>query len=114
MKDKLINLSLATIILTCALYTAATIGYTKGYDKASEAPISDYVTFSDYQSTYKLHKDSQYRVEQITDNFKVYYFIYLWHEGNHLVVEYSDTVIDGQFTFAKHWADSFILALKGE
>ena len=40
MKDKLINLSLLTIILASALYTAATIGYTQGYDKASEAPIS--------------------------------------------------------------------------
>jgi hypothetical protein len=26
-----------------------------------------------------------------------------------MVVEYEDTEIDGQFTFAKHWADSLTM-----
>jgi hypothetical protein len=111
---KAINIILVVISLIWGALLFEGMGYARGYDKASEQPTSDYIEFSDYQSSYRLHKDSQYRVEQITDNFKSYYFIYLWHEGNHMVVEYSDTVIDGQFTFAKHWADSFILALKGE
>jgi hypothetical protein len=114
MKDKLINLALLTMILASALYTAGTIGYTQGYGKASEAPASDFVDFTDYKSDYHLHKDTQYHTERITDITGTYYFVYYWYGENRGVVEYSDTVIDGQFTFAKHWKDSFILALKGE
>ncbi len=93
--------------------------YITGYkvcevDRASEATPSDYVEFCDYQSSYRLHKDTQYRVERITDITGTYYFVYLWHGNNHLVVEYSDTVIDGQFTFSKHWADSFVMNFKGD
>lgn len=109
MKD-MITLIMALIVLSSITLMIIVLS---PYTRDNE-PTSDYVEFSDYQSTYKLHRDSQYRIEQITDLTGTYYFIYLWHGYNHMVVEYSDTVIDGQFTFAKHWKDSFILALKGE
>lgn len=106
MKDTIITMTLCALILASALYTSNTMGYAKGLDAHNEA-TSDYLYFSDYQSSYKLHKDSQFRTKRIEDITGVYYFIYIWYGDNSLVVEYSDTEIDGEFTFAKHWADSF-------
>ena len=109
---RIIDFTMGLILILSVIYVSNTMGYARGYDAHIE-PQEDYVYFSDYKSSYKLHKDSTYRTEMIEDGFNVTYFIYIWHEDNYTVVEYQDTLIDGEFTFAKHWMQSFIMNFGG-
>ena len=110
---KLTDYLIKTAIVAYILYCAGSIGYTIKANEADNEPTSDYITFTDYKSDYRLHKDSQYRTEQITDEYGTTYYIYLWHENNHLVIEYSDTYIDGQLVTASEWTQSLTMIFRG-
>ena len=109
---KIIDFIVATIFLISVGYFVYAAGYNNG--KLIQEPVSECVEFSDYKSSYKLHKDSMYRTERIEDSLGVTYFIYIWYKDNFTVIEYQDTLIDGEFTFAKHWHDSFIANFEEE
>ena len=42
MKDQIIKISVTVIFMFCVLYTAGTIGYINGYDKASIEPLANH------------------------------------------------------------------------
>ena len=102
-----------TLILAYLLYCAGSIGYIIKANEAIQEPISDYISFTDYKSNYRLHRDTQFRTERIEDNNSTYYYIYLWHGNNNLVIEYTDTVIFGQFTTAAEWTESLTMNFEG-
>lgn len=111
---KTLDIIAGIIIVISVIYTSYTFGYNdKQVEYAQISPVSDLIEFSDYKSDYRISIDSKYRTERITEGNEEYWFIYLWDGSRNIVIEYEDTLIDGEITTAAQWKDSFIMCLGG-
>ena len=100
-----------SLILTGLLLAAGYIGYTM--NEPNIEPVRDYVEFSDYKSDYFFNLPVDYHTERITEDNQEYWFIYVDTMNGRKVIEYSDTVIDGEFSSAWQWKESFIDNFRG-
>lgn len=106
---KLHELLIIMAILLSSWYTA----YIFGVNSVNKEPLSDYIIFSDYQSNYRLHKGTQYRTEHINNELGECWYIVTWHGDNQLIIEYTDTFIDGEYVSGSEWVESFIMNFGG-